>query len=123
MFPGRRARRLDLNKTSDSRGEFLFYSYHTVSGGPVLIALVAGEAAQTFERTDPSLLLHRVISKLRGIYGPKGVDVPDPIQTICTRWGNDPLSFGSYSHVRVQSSGRDYDILAESVGNRLFFCW
>ncbi|KAK8591561.1 hypothetical protein V6N13_031601 [Hibiscus sabdariffa] len=61
-----------------------------------------GEAAQTFERTDPSLLLHRVISKLRGIYGPKGVDVPDPIQTICTRWGNDPLSFGSYSHVRPQ---------------------
>ncbi|KAK8542715.1 hypothetical protein V6N13_136729 [Hibiscus sabdariffa] len=111
-----------LNKTSDSRGEFfLFYSYHTVSGGLVLIALVAGEAAQTFECTDPSLFLHRVISKLRGIYGPKGVDVPDPIQTICTRWGNDPLSFGSYSHVRVQSSGRDYDILAESVGNRLFF--
>ncbi|KAK8651831.1 hypothetical protein V6N13_141410 [Hibiscus sabdariffa] len=111
-----------LNETSDNRGEFfLFYSYHTVSGGPVLIALVAGEAAQTFERTDPSLLQHRVLSKLRGIYGPKGVDVPDPIQTICTRWGNDPLSYGSYSHVRVQSSGRDYDILAESVGNRLFF--
>lgn len=56
-----------------------------------------------------------------GIYGPKGVDVPDPIQTICTRWGSDPLSYGSYSHVRVRSSGSDYDILAESVGNRLFF--
>ncbi|XP_022734993.1 lysine-specific histone demethylase 1 homolog 2-like [Durio zibethinus] len=111
-----------LNDTSNNRGEFfLFYSYHTVSGGPVLIALVAGEAAQTFERTDPSLLLHRVLSKLRGIYGPKGVDVPDPIQSICTRWGNDPLSYGSYSHVRVQSSGCDYDILAESVRNRLFF--
>ncbi|EOY12819.1 hypothetical protein QUC31_002012 [Theobroma cacao] len=111
-----------LNDTSNNRGEFfLFYSYHTVSGGPVLIALVAGEAAQTFERTDPSLLLLRVLSKLRAIYGPKGVDVPDPVQTICTRWGNDPLSYGSYSHVRVQSSGGDYDILAESVGNRLFF--
>ncbi|OMO80408.1 Amine oxidase [Corchorus capsularis] len=111
-----------LNDTSDNRGEFfLFYSYHTVSGAPVLIALVAGEAAQTFERTDPSLMLHRVLSKLRGIYGPKGVAVPDPIQTICTRWGNDPLSYGSYSHVRVQSSGGDYDILAESVGNRVFF--
>ncbi|XVF04107.1 hypothetical protein REPUB_Repub05bG0053300 [Reevesia pubescens] len=111
-----------LNDTSEKRGEFfLFYSYHTVSGGPVLIALVAGEAAQTFECTDPSLLLHRVLCKLRGIYGPKGVDVPDPIQTICTRWGNDPLSYGSYSHVRVQSSGGDYDILSESVGSRLFF--
>ena len=56
-----------------------------------------------------------------GIYHPKGIFVPDPIQSICTRWGSDPLSYGSYSHVSVQSSGNDYDILAESVGNRLFF--
>lgn len=47
--------------------------------------------------------------------------MPNPIQTICTRWGGDPLSYGSYSHVRVGSSGKDYDILAESVENRLFF--
>ncbi|EXB37711.1 Lysine-specific histone demethylase 1-2-like protein [Morus notabilis] len=111
-----------LNEQSHKRGEFfLFYSYHTVSGGPALIALVAGEAAQTFENTDPSILLHRVLGVLRGIYGPKGVDVPNPIQSICTRWGSDPLSYGSYSHVRVRSSGSDYDLLAESVGNRLFF--
>ncbi|PQP94776.1 lysine-specific histone demethylase 1 homolog 2 [Prunus yedoensis var. nudiflora] len=111
-----------LNEHGHKRGEFfLFYGYHTVSGGPVLIALVAGEAAQTFESTEPSILLHRVLSVLRGIYTPKGIDVPRPIQTICTRWGGDPLSYGSYSHVRVQSSGNDYDLLAESVGNRLFF--
>ncbi|KAF8370156.1 hypothetical protein HHK36_031787 [Tetracentron sinense] len=111
-----------LNRDSRTRGEFfLFYSYHTVSGGPVLIALVAGEAALTFECTDPSTLLHRVLSILRGIYSPKGIDVPNPIQTICTRWGSDPLCHGSYSHVRVGSSGSDYDILAENVGGRLFF--
>ncbi|RDX64573.1 Lysine-specific histone demethylase 1-like 2, partial [Mucuna pruriens] len=55
------------------------------------------------------------------IFHPKGVIVPDPIQSICTRWGSDPLSYGSYSHVSVHSSGHDYDILAENVGNRLFF--
>ncbi|CAN8259461.1 unnamed protein product [Cochlearia groenlandica] len=111
-----------LSDTSMNRGEFfLFYAYHTVSGGPALVALVAGEAAQRFECTEPSVLLHRVLKKLRAIYGPKGVVVPDPIQSICTRWGSDPLSYGSYSHVRVGSSGVDYDILAESVHNRLFF--
>ncbi|CAN0826468.1 Lysine-specific histone demethylase 1 homolog 2 [Linum grandiflorum] len=111
-----------LNDCSTKRGEFfLFYGNHTVSGGAVLIALVAGEAAQMFESEDPSNLLHRVLDKLRGIYNPKGIEVPDPIQSICTRWGSDPLSYGSYSHVRVQSSGFDYDILAESVGGRLFF--
>ncbi|KAJ6724412.1 FLAVIN MONOAMINE OXIDASE [Salix viminalis] len=117
-----------LSEHSNKRGEFfLFYGNHTVSGGAALIALVAGEAAQMFENSDPSMLLHRVLSVLRvmvlltGIYNPKGVDVPDPIQTICTRWGGDPFSYGSYSHVRVQSSGNDYDILAENVGGRLFF--
>ncbi|KAG9452739.1 hypothetical protein H6P81_005643 [Aristolochia fimbriata] len=112
-----------VNKDSQKRGEFfLFYSYHMVSGGPALIALVAGESALTFERTDPTLLLHRVLTILRGIYGPRGIDVPNPIQSTCTRWGNDPHCFGSYSHVGVGSSGEDYDILAESVGDgRLFF--
>ncbi|KAI3675416.1 hypothetical protein L1987_85006 [Smallanthus sonchifolius] len=111
-----------LSRNSNTRGEFfLFYSYHTVSGGSLLVALVAGEAARSFESTHPSTLLHRVLSILRGIYGPKGVDVPNPIQSVCTKWGNDPLSYGSYSHVRVHSSGSDYDILAENVENRLFF--
>ncbi|CAJ1978604.1 unnamed protein product [Sphenostylis stenocarpa] len=58
---------------------------------------------------------------LTRIFHPKGIIVPDPIQSICTRWGSDPLSYGSYSHVSVHSSGDDYDILAENVGNRLFF--
>ncbi|KAI3989944.1 hypothetical protein MKX01_003647 [Papaver californicum] len=111
-----------LNEDTRRRGEFfLFYSYHTVSGGPVLIALVAGKSAYTFESTNPCILLHRVMSILRGIFSPKGIDVPNPIQTICTKWGSDPLCLGSYSHVRVGSSGKDYDILAESVGDRLFF--
>ncbi|KAK1609421.1 hypothetical protein QYE76_033094 [Lolium multiflorum] len=112
-----------LNKDSSKRGEFfLFYSYHTVSGGPVLIALVAGEAALDFEKVDPVVTLHRVLAILRGIYGPKGVTVPDPIQSACTRWGSDPFCCGSYSHIRVGSSGTDYDILAESVSDdHLFF--
>ncbi|CAL5010005.1 unnamed protein product [Urochloa decumbens] len=111
-----------LNKESSKRGEyFLFYSYHTVSGGAVLIALVAGEAALEFEKVDPVVALHRVLAILRGIYSPKGVTVPDPIQSVCTRWGSDPFCWGSYSHIRVGSSGADYDILAESVDDRLFF--
>lgn len=66
---------------------------------------------------DPSYVLFHLL----GIYGPQGIHVPDPLQSICTRWGKDPLSYGSYSHIRVQSSGNDYDILAESVSGCLFF--
>ncbi|KAG5604357.1 hypothetical protein H5410_025849, partial [Solanum commersonii] len=50
-----------------------------------------------------------------------GISVPDPIQSICTKWGSDPFLFGSYSRVHVQSSGSDYDIVTENFGGRLFF--
>ncbi|TQD70848.1 hypothetical protein C1H46_043614 [Malus baccata] len=57
-----------------------------------------------------------------GVYEPQGITVPEPIQTICTRWGSDPFSLGAYSTVAVGASGDDYDILAETVGDgRLFF--
>ena len=44
------------------------------------------------------------------------------LQACCTRWGQDPLVHGSYSSVGVGSTGtEDYDIMAESIGDRLFF--
>ncbi|XP_024992234.1 protein FLOWERING LOCUS D isoform X1 [Cynara cardunculus var. scolymus] len=112
-----------LSDDPNRRGEFfLFYSYATVAGGPVLIALVAGEAAHSFENMPPPDAVARILEILRGIYEPQGINVPEPLQSVCTRWGSDPLSFGSYSNVAVGASGDDYDILAESVGDgRLFF--
>ena len=49
------------------RGEFfLFYSYATVAGGPLLIALVAGEAAHNFESMPPTDAVTRVLQILKG---------------------------------------------------------
>ncbi|KAJ6684656.1 FLAVIN MONOAMINE OXIDASE [Salix purpurea] len=112
-----------LKEDPSMRGEFfLFYSYSSVSGGALLIALVAGDAAVKFERMSPVESVKRVLSILRGIFHPKGIVVPDPVQSVCTRWGKDCFTYGSYSYVAVGSSGDDYDILAESVGDgRVFF--
>lgn len=112
-----------LTDDPSRRGEFfLFYSYATVAGGALLIALVAGEAAHTFESMPPTDAVTRVLQILRDIYEPQGIIVPEPTQTVCTRWGSDPFSFGSYSNVAVGASGDDYDILAENVGDgRVFF--
>nr|ACU23075.1 unknown [Glycine max] len=105
------------------RGEFfLFYSYSSVSGGPLLVALVAGEAAIRFEMMLSVESVKRVLDILKDIFNPKGIVVPDPVQAVCTRWGKDHFAYGSYSYVAVGSSGDDYDILAESVGDgRVFF--
>lgn len=112
-----------LTEDESQRGEFfLFYSYSSVSGGPLLVALVAGEAALNFEQTSPVEPVERVLETLRRIFSPKGIEVPDPVQVICTRWGADQFAYGSYSYVAVGASGDDYDILAESVGDgRVFF--
>ncbi|XP_016484866.2 lysine-specific histone demethylase 1 homolog 1-like [Nicotiana tabacum] len=111
-----------LNEDPNMRGEFfLFYSYSSVSGGPLLIALVAGEAAVKFEKMSPLESVGRVLEILKGIFSPKGIAVPDPLQAVCTRWGQDQFCCGSYSYVAIGASGDDYDILSESVGDRLFF--
>ncbi|KAK3001470.1 hypothetical protein RJ639_020887 [Escallonia herrerae] len=112
-----------LTDDSSMRGEFfLFYSYSSVSGGPLLVALVAGEAAIKFEQMSPVDAVGRVLTILKGIFSPKGIAVPDPLQAVCTRWGQDHFTYGSYSYVAIGASGDDYDILAESVGNgKVFF--
>ncbi|KAJ8425014.1 hypothetical protein Cgig2_030541 [Carnegiea gigantea] len=55
-----------LSEDPVRRGEFfLFYSYATVAGGPLLLALVAGEAAHMFETMPPTDAVMRVLEILR----------------------------------------------------------
>jgi lysine-specific histone demethylase 1 len=56
-----------LSDDPSRRGEFfLFYSYATVAGGPLLIALVAGEAAHKFESMPPTDAVTKVLQILKG---------------------------------------------------------
>lgn len=56
-----------LTEDPNRRGEFfLFYSYATVAGGPLLIALVAGEAALRFETMPPTDAVTQVLHILKG---------------------------------------------------------
>lgn len=41
--------------------------------------------------------------------------VPQPKETVVTRWNADPCSRGSYSYVATGASGNDYDLLAAPV--------
>ncbi|MEW5303197.1 MAG: hypothetical protein WDW36_005913 [Sanguina aurantia] len=101
---------------------YLFYSYAHFSGGAVLVALVAGAAAERLEREDEGAATQALVAVLRRIYEPQGVAVPDCLQSACTRWASDPFSYGSYSSMSVGSRGaEDYATMAEPVGERLRF--
>jgi len=100
-----------VGSTTASRGElFLFWNLYKA---PVLLALVAGEAAAIMENVSDDVIVGRCIAVLKGIFGP--ANVPPPKETVVTRWRADPWSRGSYSFVATGSSGNDYDILATPI--------
>ena len=48
--------------------------------------------------------------------------MPEPSQTLTTRWEDEPFSRGVYSHVAVGASSADYDVMAEPLWEeRLLF--
>ncbi|XP_026749032.2 lysine-specific histone demethylase 1A [Galleria mellonella] len=111
-----------VGTTTASRGElFLFW---TMYSAPVLLTLVAGEAAAVMENVTDDVIVGRCIAVLKSIFGHAAV--PQPKECVVTRWRADPFARGSYSFVAVGSSGTDYDLLAAPIPgapgeNRLFF--
>lgn len=103
-----------VGSTTASRGElFLFWN---ISQSPVLLALVAGQSAAIMENVSDDVIVGRCIAVLKGIFGNSAV--PQPKETVVTRWRADPWARGSYSFVSVGSSGSDYDLLAAPVTPR-----
>ena len=49
-------------------------------------------------------------------------DVGEVQNVLRTSWLNDPFTKGAYSFPRVDNSEEDFENLAESVDNKLFFC-
>jgi lysine-specific histone demethylase 1 len=97
--------------TTASRGElFLFWNLYKA---PVLLALVAGEAAAIMENVSDDVIIGRSIAVLKGIFGNNAV--PQPKEAVVTRWRADPWSRGSYSFVAAGSSGSDYEVMATPV--------
>jgi len=74
------------------------------------MALIAGEAANVMESVTDDVIVGRCLTVLKSIYG-SGV-VPQPKETVVTRWRADIWSRGSFSYVGTKSSGDDYDIMS-----------
>ncbi|XP_042886464.1 lysine-specific histone demethylase 1A-like isoform X1 [Penaeus japonicus] len=100
-----------VGSTTASRGELFLFWY--LYRAPVLLALVAGEAAAIMENVSDDVIVGRCIAVLKGIFG--NSSVPQPKETVVTRWRADPWSRGSYSFVSTGASGNDYDILATPI--------
>ncbi|MBV6394422.1 MAG: hypothetical protein KPEEDBHJ_03677 [Anaerolineales bacterium] len=93
-------------------------SFAPFTGEPVLMAFHGGDRGFALEDLGDNEIVAGAMQTLRVMFGD---DIPDPEGFIITRWGKDPFSFGAYSHIPPFASGDDYDALAESVDDVLFF--
>ncbi|MCJ1361205.1 hypothetical protein MMC16_000303 [Acarospora aff. strigata] len=114
-----REQSLDQGDYISERGRFyLFWNCIKTCGRPMLIALMAGDAAHQAESTSDSTLIGEVTEQLRKMF--KLTSIPTPSEAIVTRWGKDPFACGSYSYVGAQARPDDYDTMARSIGNLHF---
>ncbi|KAI9750461.1 MAG: hypothetical protein M4579_006466 [Chaenotheca gracillima] len=104
---------------SSRRGRFyLFWNCIKTSGRPVLVALMAGDAAHQTETSTDDDLIAEATYVLGKLFSSK--QVPEPTETIVTRWGKDKFARGSYSYVGSRASSEDYDLMAKPAGNLHF---
>jgi hypothetical protein len=80
---------------------------------------MAGEAAMQTELESDEVLVKEATFYLSKMYPTK--NVPQPTETIVTRWKKDPYSRGSYSYVGPEATADDYDLMAKPVGSSLYF--
>lgn len=110
---------LDQEDYAVNRGRFyLFWNCIKTTGLPLLIALMAGDAAHQAETSSDAELVAGVTQDLALMFKQKSV--PLPIETIVTRWGKDRFAQGTYSYVGATSRPGDYEAMARPVGNLHF---
>jgi len=80
----------------------------------VLIAMMAGDAAQWVEDSSDEVVLEAVMDSLRSMFGVGAV--PPPLARVITRWRSDPYARGSYSNIPPGGHGAHYDCMAAPVG-------
>ncbi|KAM7194289.1 Sec1-like protein [Naviculisporaceae sp. PSN 640] len=109
---------LDQKDYASQRGRFFqWFNITQTSGLPVLLALMAGDAGYDTEQSCNDDLVREATDILRSVYGSK---VPEPIETVVTRWASDKFARGSYSSAGPDMKADDYDTMARPIGN-LFF--
>lgn len=108
-----------LNFVGSRSGEFAeWINAAAFLRAPVLVGYNAGTTAARFETKPAAEVTAAAVSALHTMFG-RGV--PEPQSAIVTQWGRDPFSLGAYSHLPPGASSRDFGLLGEPVGGRLFF--
>lgn len=93
-------------------------SFTRVANQPILLGFNAADRGREIESWSDAQIVESAMQTLRMIYGPS---IPDPLDYQITRWASDPFALGSYSFNPVGTRANSRQVLAQSVGKRLYF--
>ncbi|MCB1180242.1 MAG: FAD-dependent oxidoreductase, partial [Leptospiraceae bacterium] len=103
----------------DEKGKYSYFlNAKKFCDSNILVTLGFGNFADEMEDMDDEEIISDVMEILSRIYGE---DIPDPKNVFISRWRNDPYSYGAYSYNSVGTNKKDFETLAESVEDVLFF--
>ncbi|XP_033123359.1 lysine-specific histone demethylase 1B-like [Anneissia japonica] len=107
----------------DKRGMFsVFYDMtppRSYENEHVLMTVVSGEAVQFVQSKTDKEVIEECMKCLRSMFPDE--DVPDPSNSFVTHWHKNPHALMAYSYIGIGASGEAYEIIAESVNNKVFF--
>jgi monoamine oxidase len=100
---------------SQKYGEYpQFLNIGKYTNEPILLCFTGGDFARAIEGKTDIEISAEVMGVLKKMFG---ANIPDPEKISVSRWNSDKFAYGSYSHIPVGASGKDYELLAEPVGS------
>lgn len=88
-------------------------------GAYILLTTVSGNALRQYHCATDGQIVEMCIQTLRLMFGAETVS--PVLGYLVSRWGSDSHAGMSYSYVAVGATGGDYDIMAETVHDRIHF--
>lgn len=114
-----------ISDSESTKNHFtIFYDFsakdpHTKDYNYVLMSYLSGKAASMVRYKSDEEIVELVMVVLRKLFPDE--KIPDPENYLVTHWWEDQFSGMSYSYVKVDSSGQDYDTMADEVQKKVYF--
>ena len=89
-----------------------FLNYRTFSPENILLGLSVGAYPLKTEKQRDAEMIADAMQSVRTMFGPQ---VPEPTQTLITRWSTDPYARGAYTYAKLGSVPSDFDKLADPI--------
>lgn len=105
--------------TPEVKGKFnYFLNMNKFTQTNALMTFCFGNYSTLTETMTDAQVTSEIMVHLKAMYGN---NIPNPSNMIRTQWGNNSHSFGSYSFASNGTTSADFETIANTVNNKVFF--